>query len=394
MSTRQASALPTWKPSKPAEGSSARPSSTGHSGPPKPAAKSAQPKAAPAPPPDPAIVRKERLKANRNFDSDSDSEADKQRSRESHTLSKLEQRIAAAEQEAAAKRPAPKPQHALLQQQQQLTYKSPYSVSGKAAVSKGRTVLPKGKAGAASRNMALAPQVSPLSHQCQVLGGNQTQAAMLGPLCCLVPCMPPAARAKYMQCSDLTCAIGELCHLHCQGSVELYKRCCVMQAIALSRKQMADRGIRQAVDSVRSQALPSQLSQKPAMPTQRQQMHAAASSSGRPLYSMPSPGSRPLQSPSSHNPACPTVSSNAQRHSGSHLPAQQYQAGSASQMPAWAQKAKQAGLDNLRARSIMYSCCVIVLATWYRVQQDPSSSYLSNPHSRGSTGPCGLPPSV
>lgn len=163
VSTRQASALPTWKPSKPAEGFSARPSS-GHSGPPKPAAKSAQPKAAPAPPPDPAIVRKERLKANRNFDSDSDSEADKQRSRESHTLSKLEQRIAAAEQETAAKRPAPKPQHALLQQQQQLTYKSPHSVSGKAAVSKGRIVLPKGKAGAASRNMALAPQVSPLSH--------------------------------------------------------------------------------------------------------------------------------------------------------------------------------------------------------------------------------------
>ena len=172
MSTRQASALPSWKPSKPAEGFSAR--VPDQSGPPKPAAKAAQPKAAPPPPPDPAVVRKERLKANRNFDSDSDSEADKQRSRESHTLSKLEQRVAAAEQEAAAKRPAPKPQHSLQQQQQQqqqqLTYKSPYGALSKAAVSKGRTVLPKGKAGAASRNMALAPQVSPLSHgvECSV----------------------------------------------------------------------------------------------------------------------------------------------------------------------------------------------------------------------------------
>lgn len=194
-----------------------------------------------------------------------------------------------------------------------------------------------------------------------------------------------------MQCSDLTCAIGELCHPQRQVLWSSTRSCCVLQAIALSRKQMADRGIRQAVDSVRSQVLPSQLSQKPAMPTQRQQTHAAASSSGRSSYSMPSPGSRPLQSPSSHNP---TVSTNAQRHNGSCLPAQQYQAGSASQMPAWAQKAKQAGVDNWHACSIMYSCCVIVLATWYTVQQDPSSSYLSNPHSRGTTGPCGRPPSV
>ncbi len=163
MSTRQASALPSWKPSKPAEGAAGK--APGQSVPSKASAASTakavvQPKAVPAPPADPTAVRKERLKANRNFDSDSDTEPDRQRSRESRNLSKLEQRVAAAEKDAAAKRRAPEAQHALLQQQQQQqAYKSPYSSSGKAIASKGRTVLPKGKAGAASRNMALAPQV-------------------------------------------------------------------------------------------------------------------------------------------------------------------------------------------------------------------------------------------
>ncbi len=164
MSTRQASALPTWKPSKPAEGVAEK--ASGQSVPSKaPAANTAKafvpPKAAPAPRPDPTVVKKERLKANRNFDSDSDTEPDRQRSRESRNLSKLEQRVAAAEKDAAAKRCAPEAQRALLlqQQQQQQAYQSPYSSSGKAVASKGRTVLPKGKAGAASRNMALAPQV-------------------------------------------------------------------------------------------------------------------------------------------------------------------------------------------------------------------------------------------
>jgi len=120
-----------------------------------------QPKAVSAPPPDPTVVKKERLKSNRNFDSDSDTEPDRQRSRESRNLSKLEQRVAAAEKDAAARRRAPEAQRALLlqQQQQQQAYQSPYSSSGKAVASKGRTVLPKGKADAASRNMALAPQV-------------------------------------------------------------------------------------------------------------------------------------------------------------------------------------------------------------------------------------------
>ncbi len=164
MSTRQASALPSWKPSKPAEGVAGK--APGQSVFSKTSSASTakafvQPKAVSAPPPDPTVVKKERLKSNRNFDSDSDTEPDRQRSRESRNLSKLEQRVAAAEKDAAAKRRVPEAQRALLlqQQQQQQAYQSPYSSSGKAVASKGRTVLPKGKAGAASRNMALAPQV-------------------------------------------------------------------------------------------------------------------------------------------------------------------------------------------------------------------------------------------
>ena len=162
VSTRKASALPTWKPAKPAEApatqaekqkqhSKATAASTV-----KPAG---QPK--PTPPPNPAVIRKERLKSSRNFDSDSDTEADNGRARQQQTLSNLEQKLAAAEKEADAKRPPPKPQHAQqAQQAQQLAYSSPYSHASKPGASKTRILLPKGKAGAASRNMALAPQVS------------------------------------------------------------------------------------------------------------------------------------------------------------------------------------------------------------------------------------------
>ena len=107
------------------------------------------------------MVKKERLKANRNFDSASDTEADKQRSRETNNLSKLEQKLAAAEKEAASKRPVPKPQHAHQQQQHQhqAMYKSPYNGTAKASTSKARTVLPKGTAGRAAQGVALAPQL-------------------------------------------------------------------------------------------------------------------------------------------------------------------------------------------------------------------------------------------
>ena len=49
------------------------------------------------------------LNANRNFDSDSDTRADKQGSRQNQNLTKLEQKLAAAEKETAAKHSAPRP---------------------------------------------------------------------------------------------------------------------------------------------------------------------------------------------------------------------------------------------------------------------------------------------
>ena len=159
MSTRQASALPTWKPVKPVEPASSQKPRQGN-----PAKRSAATAARPAsqgrvaPPPDPALVRKERLKSSRNFDSDSDTEIDKQQARQQQNLEKLELKLAAADREAAAKRPAARPQHAQ-QAQQQHGYSSPYNREHKLGSQKPRTVLPKGKAGAASRNMALAPQV-------------------------------------------------------------------------------------------------------------------------------------------------------------------------------------------------------------------------------------------
>ncbi|DBA93957.1 hypothetical protein WJX77_001982 [Trebouxia sp. C0004] len=277
VSTRQASALPSWKPSKPAEGVAGK--ASGQSVLSKASAASTaktvvQPNTVPTPPLDPTVVRKERLKASRNFDSDSDTEPDKQRSRESRNLSKLEQRVAAAEKDAAAKRRAPEAQRALLlqQQYQQQAYQSPYNSSGKPVASKGRTVLPKGKAGAASRNMALAPQ-----------------------------------------------------------------------AIALSRKQMADRGIRQAVDSVRSQA-PTFIS------SQRQQSNATAGPFGKSSHAMPSTSGRHRQPLSSHSSSAPAASSTTHRLNGSGLTAHRHMTDSSSHMPAWAQKAKQAVLAGRGAK--------------------------------------------
>lgn len=166
VSTRKASALPTWKPAPPSEVntySQSRQSSKCACPKGKPVN---QPQAAPAPPLDPVLRRKQQLKANRDFDSDSDTEAKKPRPRAYNfqQLSQLEQKLTAAEKAAAAKRPVSKPQHAQQhlqhqQQQQQSTYKSPYAQVASKTTTQVRTVAPKGKAGAASRNAALAPQV-------------------------------------------------------------------------------------------------------------------------------------------------------------------------------------------------------------------------------------------
>lgn len=124
---------------------------------------STQVKAAPAPPPDPVVLRKQQLKANRNFDSDSETEAEKSKPRAYNLeqLTQLEKKLSAAEKAAGTKRPAPKPQHVQQpQQQQQTAYKSPYNQAASKGITPTRTILPKGKAGAASRSMALAPQVS------------------------------------------------------------------------------------------------------------------------------------------------------------------------------------------------------------------------------------------
>ena len=118
-------------------------------------------------------LRKQQLKTNRNFDSDSDTEAEKAKPRAYNVqqLTQLEQKLSAAEKAATAKRSALKPQQHLqhLQQQQhqqQITYKSPYANATSKGSTQVRTVAPKGKAGAGSRNMALAPQVSKQAELC------------------------------------------------------------------------------------------------------------------------------------------------------------------------------------------------------------------------------------
>lgn len=127
-----------------------------------------------------------------------------------------------------------------------------------------------------------------------------------------------------------------------------------MQAISLSRKQMADRGMRKAVEAVRGQASaplpqhsashtqPSSSSSRlgstanrgpSSMPsTSGRPTHSSAPHPGRPMHpSGPPPG----RMPASHHPnrqstlARPTAS-DAGRHA-------------AQGMPTWMQKAKQAG---------------------------------------------------
>ncbi len=151
---------------------------------------------------------------------------------------------------------------------------------------------------------------------------------------------------------------------------------CFVQAIALSRKQMADRGIRQAVDSVRSQAPTS-------MSSQRQQSNATAGSSGRSSHAMPSTSGRPPQSPSSHITSAPPAPGTTHRLNGSGLTAHRHLTDSSSHMPAWAQKAKQAGVGDSQAafrrvqfphRSAEYLGGSMTA---------PMSSHLSNAHRRG-----------
>jgi len=150
----------------------------------------------------------------------------------------------------------------------------------------------------------------------------------------------------------------------------------VVQAIALSRKQMADRGIRQAVDSVRSQAPPS-------ISSQRQQSNATAGPSGRSSHAIPSTSWRPPQPPSSYTSSAPTPSSTTQRLTGSGLTAHRHMTDSSSRMPAWAQRAKQAGVGDSQAafrhvqlphRSAEYLGGSVTA---------PMSSHLSNAHRRG-----------
>ena len=168
VSTRKESALATWKPTLPSQLQSGQSNkvkaSSASRGKP-----SNQVKAAPAPPSDPALLRKQQLKTNRNFDSDSDTEGDRPKPRAyNQQLAQLDQHLNAAEKAAAAKLPGLKPQHASqhLQQQQQNVYKSPYANVTSKAASAVRTVAPKGKAGAGSRNMALAPQVNSYAAGC------------------------------------------------------------------------------------------------------------------------------------------------------------------------------------------------------------------------------------
>ncbi len=123
----------------------------------------------------------------------------------------------------------------------------------------------------------------------------------------------------------------------------------VLQAIALSRKQMADRGIRQAVDSVRSQA-PASLS------SQRQHSNATAGPSGRSSHAMPSTSGRPPQPPPSHTSSAPTPSRTIHGLNGSGLTAHRHMTDSSSYMLAWAQKAKQAGVGASQAACLLCSC--------------------------------------
>ena len=128
-----------------------------------------------------------------------------------------------------------------------------------------------------------------------------------------------------------------------------------MQAISLSRKQMADRGMRKAVEAVRGQGSAPLPPQHPASHTQPSSSNSRLgsianrgpssmpSTSGRPTHPSAPPPGRPMhpsgpppgRMPASHHPnrqstlSRPTAS-DAVRHA-------------APGMPAWMQKAKQAG---------------------------------------------------
>ena len=163
MSTREASALSTWK--APRAGNQAAESAgklVQKLKRPAGAAQTYHKPAAPAPPPDPLQLKTARLKASRNFDSDSDTEADKSTpDAYSQALSKIQQQVSKQEKEAAATRPqkARPPASTHAQQQKQYSPGNASHAKQHANSHKSRVVLPKGKAGAASRQMALAPQV-------------------------------------------------------------------------------------------------------------------------------------------------------------------------------------------------------------------------------------------
>lgn len=169
VSTRQASAVSTWKPPKTTELSQSRAGGNRNAlaepvNKPKGPAGSLLQSAKSAPPVlviDPILLKQQRLKASRNFDSDSDTEADKSKpDAYSQALAKLHQQDSKHAKEAEAKR-SYKSKHPDSTQYQQQSHSQAAGSPAK-HVSKSRIVLPKGKAGAASRKMALAPQVTPM----------------------------------------------------------------------------------------------------------------------------------------------------------------------------------------------------------------------------------------
>lgn len=117
--------------------------------------------AAPAPSLDPKVLKTERLKASRNFDSDSDTEADQSKPDVyGQVLSKLQLQVTKQEKQAAAKRPQKaRPFDSTQPGQREHSPGNFSNVKHHPSSHTSRVMLPKGKAGAASRQMALAPQV-------------------------------------------------------------------------------------------------------------------------------------------------------------------------------------------------------------------------------------------
>ena len=112
-----------------------------------------------------------------------------------------------------------------------------------------------------------------------------------------------------------------------------------MQAISLSRKQMADRGMRKAVEAVRGQAS-APFPQQPASHAQTSSFNSRGpssmpSTSGRPMH--PS-GPPPDRMPASHHPNRQSTFARP-----SQQPASDASRQTAQGVPAWMQKAKQAG---------------------------------------------------